>query len=202
MDIERIDDPELMERLGQSTGARSSGLHLSTIYGDFMASIQPDRFNRSKPFNKQRIEMGLIFENALEPALADRFATIRPGEIYSDEGVAMSPDGVNPSLMCGEEYKFTTMSSRIQKGCSSPYTDEYGMPNDKYLHWFLQMKGYAKWLETDTFLLRALHVNGTYEKYRIGEPEFLTHRVRFTDWEIEENWSMLMNHARNRGMLR
>jgi hypothetical protein len=62
------------------------------------------------------------------------------------------------------------------------------------------MKGYAKWLQTDTFLLRVLHINGNYQ--HPYQPEFQTHRIRFTPIEIEENWSMLMRHAQMRGMLR
>lgn len=201
MDIERIDDPDLIDRLGQSTAPRSEGLHLSQIYGSLMSQLQPKRFDKSKALDKRRLEMGLIFENSIEPALASKFATVRPGEIISPEGVAMTPDGVNPTEGAGEEYKFTTMSSAIKDG-ATPYTDEYGLPNDKFLHWFIQMKGYAKWLETDTFLLRVLHVNGRYEKYKFGEPEFLTHRIRFTPAEIDENWQMLMTHARQQGMLR
>src|SRR3990167_4774310 len=101
MEIERIDDQDLMEQLGKSAAPRSEGLPLSTIYGDLMSQLQPERFDKSKPFDKNRIEMGLIFENAIEPALAAKFATIRPGEIVSPEGVVMTPDGVNPLLAAG-----------------------------------------------------------------------------------------------------
>jgi hypothetical protein len=90
------------------------------------------------------------------------------------------------------------MSTRNKRG-TTPYTDEYGMPNEKFLHWFIQMKGYARHLQTDTFLLRALHINGNYE--HPYQPEFVTHRIRFTDTEIEENWRMLINHATDRRML-
>jgi hypothetical protein len=203
MIIERIDDPDLISRLGNSGTNRAPGLHLSAIYGDFMSQLQPKRFDRSKPFNQTTLEMGLVFENMLERGLAEKFATVRPGELVSPEGVWMSPDGINPTYDAGEEYKFTRMSSRIYKGNTSPYTDEYGMPTDKFLHWFLQMKGYAKWLDTRKFLMRVLHVNGEWDRKKPGgmEPMFLSHLVTFTQAEIDENWTMLMQHARNRGML-
>jgi len=201
MKIERIDDPDLIDRLAQSSAPRSEGLHLSTIYGDLMGQLQPKRFDRSKPFNKVSIESGLVFENMLEKGLAEKFATVRPGELWSPEGIIMTPDGVNPLLDAGEEYKFTRMSSRIYKSNTSPYTDEYGMPNQKFLHWFLQMKGYAKWLDTRKFVLRVLHINGDYDRKKESGPEFLSHLVEFTQPEIDENWTMLTNHARNRGML-
>lgn len=204
MEIEAVPDPDLIDRLGKSAGPRSEGLHLSQIYGSLMQRLQPKRFDKSKPMDRVRVETGLVFENVLEQGLREKFATVRPGEIVSDEGVIMTPDGVNLTYACGEEYKYTSMSARPGKGCSTPYTDEYGMPNQKYMHWFMQMKGYAKWLNTDTFLLRVLHANGNWDwkdRDHGFAPQFLTHRIQFTPFEIEENWQMLMNHARNEGML-
>lgn len=199
MQIELIEDPALIARLGQSTGDRTRDvLHLSDIYKVLMMQLQPKRFTGG-PFDNEKVEAGLVFETMLERGLAEKFATMRPGELVSDEGVYMTPDGVNPTDACGEEYKCTWMSSRNKNG-TTPYTDEYGMPNMKFLHWFIQMKGYAKWLGTDTFLLRVFHVNGDYE--HPYKPQFLTHRVRFTEQEIEENWRVLMNVARGAKLLR
>jgi hypothetical protein len=144
-----------------------------------------------------KIEMGFLFEHMLERSLAEKFATVRPGEIYSDEGIILSPDGVNPALACGEEYKCTWMSTR-SKG-TTPYTDEDGTPSKKFLHWFIQMKGYAKWLGTDTYLLRALHVNGDYT--HPYQPAFLTHKIRFSEEEIEDNWQGAIHHATDMKML-
>jgi hypothetical protein len=205
VNIELIDDPELVSRLGQSSGPRTRDvLHLSDIYKSLMKQVQPKRFDKRDkagaplPMDMNKVETGLLFENMLERSLAEKFATVRPGEVVSDEGVYMTPDGVNPVSMAGEEYKCTWMSTRNKYG-TTPYTDEDGAPNVKFLHWFIQMKGYAKWLGTDTFLLRALHINGNYE--HPYEPTFLTHRIQFGQAEIDENWRMLMNHARNERML-
>lgn len=198
MNIELVEDLDLMARLGHSSGPRSSGLHLSDIYKSLMARMQPKRFSGGT-MDMGKIETGLLFENMLERSLAEKFATHRPGEVISDEGIAMTPDGVNLAEGCGEEYKCTWASTRHHDGGTTPYTDGYGMPNQKFLHWFIQMKGYAKWLNTDTFLLRTLHVNGDYaHPYK---PAFVTHRIRFTETEIQDNWRMLMNHARSEGML-
>lgn len=208
MEIERIDDPELMDRLGQSEGPRTRDhLHLSDIYKKLMMQAQPKRFDRRDkdgkpiPMDLRKVETGLLFENVLEQGLREKFATYRPGELVSPEGIYMSPDGVNLTESCGEEYKCTWMSSRPAKGHQTVYTDEYGMPNDKYLHWFIQMKGYAKHLDTDTFLLRVLHINGDYPANRQYTPTFMTHRVRFSQVEIEDNWRMLMRFARQEGMM-
>lgn len=201
MNIQLVDDQNLIARLGQSSsvGIRTLGVvHLSDIYGSLMKRLQPDRFNQ--PMDTiafTRMETGIAFENMLERGLAEKYATVRPGEIISTEGVYMSPDGINPTLDAGEEYKCTWMSSR-SKG-STPYTDEEGKPSEKFIHWFFQMMGYAKWLGTERFLLRVLHVNGDYT-YPLT-PLFITHLIEFTESEIDENWSMLMNHARSEGIL-
>lgn len=211
MNIERIDDPDLISRLGQSGPGRSTGvLHLSEIYGSLMRKIQPKRFDRRDkdgkraPMDLVKVESGLVFENMLEKSLAEKFATCRIGELISDEGVRMTPDGWNPTELALEEYKCTWMSSRpINFGKdhegTTPYTDEYGMPTDKFIHWFIQIKGYLKWLEADTCLLRVLHINGNYE--HPYAPEFLTHRLAFEQIEIDENWRMLMNYARKEKMI-
>ncbi len=201
MNIQIVDDQNLIARLGQSSsvGMRTLGVvHLSDIYSSLMKRLQPERFGQ--PFDQDaftKMEIGIAFENILERGLAEKFATVRPGEIISDEGVYMSPDGVNPALCAGEEYKATWMSSR-SKG-TTPYTDEDGEPSEKYQHWFFQMKGYAKWLGTNRFLLRVLHINGDYT-YPL-KPQFLSHLIEFTDRELDDNWRLLMNHARSEGIL-
>lgn len=201
MTIEPVDDQNLIARLGQSSsvGIRTLGVvHLSDIYGSLMKRLQPERFGQ--PFDLvayTRMETGIAFENILEKGLAEKFATYRPGEIISEEGVYMSPDGVNPMLDAGEEYKATWMSSRSTG--TTPYTDENGVVTDKYIHWWFQMQGYAKWLGTTRYLLRALHINGDYS-YPLS-PLFLTHLIEFTPQELTDNWTMLMSHARSEGIL-
>lgn len=189
-----IEDAELMSEIGHSTGPRTTGvLHLSDIYKILMVRLQPKRFGGDKPMDMQRVEVGLLFESMLEEALARRFAHHRPGELISVEGVYMSPDGVNLTLAAGEEYKATYMS------CGKGITDENGEPSEKFVHWFVQMKGYAKWLGVTRYLLRVLFLAGDYS-WPIG-PQFKSWDITFTDEEIDENWTMLMNIAREEGLL-
>lgn len=193
MTIAPMDDADFTASLGHSTGPRSAGLHLSTIYGRLLERLHPKKYDRSKPMDMRRIEIGLIFENMLERGLAEKFATVRPGEVISDEGIAMSPDGVNPDLVAGEEYKATF------KSCRHGLVDEYGMPLPQFLGWFLQMKGYAKWLGVRRFILRVLFLNGDYSQPLT--PQFRCFDIEFSDEEVEENWTMLMNFAKKEGML-
>lgn len=205
MKIELIDDPELVKMMGYpDNGTRSEGLHLSDIIKALMRRLQPKRFSSAPFVMTPRMEMGILFESALEWALVRKYATVRPGEIVSPEGVAMSPDGINPLLIAGEEYKCTSMSSR------GGIVDENGQPLDKYIHWFMQMKGYAKWLEVNLFILRVFFVNGNYNRSGLlkdgsvdldAGPTLRNYHITFSDEEIDDNWSMLMNVAREEGLL-
>lgn len=202
MNIELVTDTGMVQRIGQSqtSGIRTEGvLHLSTIYGSLMKRLQPARFGAPIDDDaRRRMEVGILFENVLEQALIEKYAAVRPGEIVSPEGIYMSPDGVNPTLNAGEEYKATWMSCRFADGAQL-YVDELGHPNDKFPHWFYQMMGYAKWLHTTRYLLRVLYINGDYT--RPYTPQFLTHLITFTQEEIDGNWEFLMSHAREEGLL-
>lgn len=204
MKIEKVDDQELVARLGQSSslGVRTENvLHLSDIYKSILTRLQPKRYG--SPMDaaaRRRMEVGIMFENMLERGLSEKYSVIRPGEIISDEGVYMSPDGINPVLDAGEEYKATRTSSRIRiAGALTPYTDAEGEPLPKFLVYFLQMKGYAKWLGTNRYLLRAMHIDGDYT-YPM-QAVFLSTLFTFTDDEIEENWDLHIRHAKEEGML-
>lgn len=202
-----LEDTGLLARLGQSDGPRTRDvLHVSDIYKRLMIRLQPKRFDKRDkagnpiPMDLNKVEIGLLFERMLERALAEKFATERPGEIITDEGIYLSPDGVNPELLAGEEYKATFMSSR--DGIFEEVTvgdDTFQIPREKFLHWFIQMKAYAKWLSTRVFLLRVLFICGDYT--RPFTPQFRSFRVEFSDEEIEDNWTMLIQIAREEGLL-
>lgn len=193
---EELEDAELMDLIGQSTGPRTRGegvVHLSDIYKVLMQRLQPKRFNNEKPMDMQRVQVGLLFESMLERALAERFGVSRPGEVISDEGIYMSPDGVNPTLCALEEYKATYMS------CRNGVVDEDNQPLDKFVHWFIQIKGYLKWLGVNRCILRVLFLCGDYTQ-PIG-PQFKSWSLTFTDEEINDNWTMLMNVAREEELI-
>ena len=205
MNVTLVDDPELVAMLGYpKTQERTlQVVHQSDIIKRLMQRLQPKRFGGEFKMDP-RVEMGILFENMLEQALVQKYATLRPGEIVSDEGVYMSPDGINPLLDAGEEYKATFMSCRPDKDAPSDdpkyvVLDEVGMPRLKFIHWFFQMKGYAKWLQVERFLLRVLFVCGDY--MRPITPCFKTFDIRFTQEEIDENWAMLMVFARSEKIL-
>lgn len=196
MKIALVDDPALVARLGQSAsfGHRSNGLHVSEIYKRLMIRLDPKTYG--KPIDdeaRRRMEIGIVFENVLEQGLREKYGTDRPGEIVTPEGIILTPDGVNPELVAGEEYKATF------KSCRHGLVDEDGMPLQTFVVWFVQMKAYAKWLELLDWWLRVLFICGDYT--RPIQPQFRSYKIRFTPDEVDENWTMLLNVARQEGLL-
>lgn len=206
MEVTRVEDPDLISRLGQSAtfGERSEGLHVSQIYQRLMMRLEPKKYG--KPIDAdalRRMEIGILFENVLEQGLREKYVTQRVGEVLSDpilstDGqrmvrIAMSPDGVNPTLVAGEEYKATF------KSCSKGLLDDDGAPLIKFLAWFVQMMSYGYWLQLNDWLLRVLFIAGDYMRPIL--PQFHTYRIRFSDEEMENNWAMLIRIAREEGLL-
>jgi len=170
--------------LSPSGGPRSAGLHLSAIIKALMKELEPERFG--KPLDALRAETGFAFERALEAGFKTKFPAIyRPMELQCD-GVAMSPDGLDASDGVLEEFKCTWMSSR-------------DCPLDKrFVHWLWQIKGYLHALGTNRARLRVFFVNGDYKQ---SGPQLLTYQLDFDDRELAENWAMLVNYAKAKGML-
>ncbi len=208
MRITEIEDTDLLSRLGNSElprldppGPRTRDvLHLSDIYKKVMERREPHIYLSGRPMDMVRVEIGLLFEGVLERALAEKFSSSRPGEIVSDEGVWMSPDGVNPTLNAGEEYKATYKSSR--NGISETVIID-GRPqdqfSDKFHVWGLQILGYMRWLHVTTFYLRVLFLAGDYS--RPIQPVFKSYKIECTDAEVDNNWTRLMAVAREEGLL-
>lgn len=204
MILEEFNDVGLVDLQGfspESQAARSKGLHLSTIISKLRDRLIAGTARRASldssavlvsPF----IEAGILWEPVLEEGLRRKYATFRPEEIISPEGIAMSPDGFNPERVCGEEYKWTW------KSCRGGLVDEYGMPRDKFLPWFWQIEAYAKWMGVQEFILRVFFVNGDYSRGPGGGPQFKSYLLTFSDGELEENWRMIVNVAREEGLLK
>lgn len=180
--------------LGVSSGHRTAGLHISEIYNDLFQKLEPKRYDKSRPMDPLRLEMGLLFESILEEGLKAKFqGGKRPGELVTEEGIIYSPDLIifDRSVRLGE-IKLTWMSSR-----EVPRTVENGLPSkfDKYI---CQMKAYCYHLDTRDARLIALFVNGDYT---VHAPELLGWDLEFSQRELDENWRMLLNHARHTKML-
>jgi hypothetical protein len=196
MTFREMEDDGVLAMMGQSSGPRTRDrLHVSDIYKSINQELDPKRFNDDDGPNMEKMEVGLLFESILEEALARKYGTLRPGEIEND-GVLMSPDGFNPDAEALEEFKATWMS------CRYGIVDElFGMPLQKFQHWFWQIKAYCLALGLHRAILTVLFVNGDYDRKTGSNPQLKRYEMTFTDEELEENWQMLLRHAREKGML-
>jgi hypothetical protein len=178
------------------TPERTGGLHVSTILKDMLVSMDRKRFGG--PLNPVLIHAGWALEHAISRGLLSLYKYDGPGHFYHPgefiiDGVKLSPDliTIEDMLRC-EEIKFTRYS------CRQPITDP------KFWHYIVQLKAYCRALGTNEGRLRILFINGNYS-YDDNDPEsspqYKVITLRFTDLELEENWSMLINHAVRRGWL-
>ncbi len=174
---------------------RSPGLHMSAIYNDLFQDLEPKRFTRGGTPDPVRMAAGFCLEEMLEEGLKRRHAE-RPGEFLTSEGIAYSPDLIifNGSMRLGE-IKLTWMSSKEVPRCAA---NTFPPKFDK---WLTQMKAYCHHLETNHARLLAFFVNGDYRFGKGSGPEMLAWDLEFSARELRDNWSMLLNHAKSKGML-
>jgi len=170
---------------------RSEGLHVSKIIHDLADELgfgnKPSKSSRSideSMLNKMG-EIGFMWEDVLSRVFGDRLGD-RPGEI-EDDGIIMSPDGINVDDggdLILEEYKFTWRSDRR-------------LPMENWV-WMAQTKAYCRAIGATAVVFRVLYCCGDYTP---PFPKYYEYKITFTYRDLEENWSMILNHARGKGWL-
>ena len=196
--------------LGKSTLPRTTGVHISQIYGDLYQRLEPDRYTKGVP-PPEILEVGLSFEYQLERMLEDglkaRLAgAVRPGELISPEGIYFSPDLMvfNGTQRVGE-IKLTWMSTK-----EVPVTTSNSFP-PKFDKWFTQMKSYCHLLETPLARLIAFFVLSDYGHMKQrgarpgarkgAGPDLRAWDIEFTARELKENWALMLRHGQDMGVL-
>jgi len=168
---------------------RSTGLHQSDIIKDISATMFGEKGHWD-----YAAEPGFLWEDVFSRAWADREhkegVIFRPEEVEKD-GISISPDGLfvpNTATDAGlllVEYKYTWQSSLKP-------------PQDRW-EWMTQLMGYCWVLELSRVRLHVFHCNGDYRENR--RPQYLEWEIGFEEWEMRENWDMLVNHAKGKGWL-
>ena len=167
---------------------RPKGLHVSQIINDMLKAIEPAKYGGEMSVPK--IVAGLALEQQVEKVLSALIpGGFRPGPIKKD-GIWLSPDAVATDPWRLREFKLTWYSAKT-KPC--PY-------HDVYWGWRVQMMAYCWALETQIAELWAFFVNG---EYPVGapSPQLLPMVIDFSMQELQENWDMLLAHAKFRGWL-
>jgi len=179
---------------------------MSDLYNAYYRKSDPKRYDKrdkdgnSTPLDMVKMEEGLAFEEILEPVLAARLLGQRPkeqkvrinrkGEIDPKGAIVLyfSPDYIffiNDESVLGE-FKYTRYSSK-------------GAPRGpKFAKWITQIKLYCYVLGLNVARLYVLYLNGDYKP---PTAKLLAWELRFTDDELEEEWNIIMRHAREEGLL-
>jgi len=167
---------------------RSEGVHLTEIIRDIMETTGMSKTQSGGGWASKQLDMaaevGFMWEELLSQVLKERLPC-RLGEIKLD-GISMSPDGVDiedsDMFLC--EYKCVWASSRHS-------------PADNW-KWMTQVKGYCKALGVARVKMFILYLNGGWD----GKgPDWKGYVLTFTPLEIQENWSMIINHAKHKGWI-
>lgn len=180
---------------------RSPGLHASGIYGDLYQDLEPTRFVRGSMPDPLRLGLGMAFEERLEAALLRAgHEVVRPGEFFTEEGIAFSPDllifdSPKGAVRVGE-IKLTWMTSRDLPAMGD--TSHTSLP-DKMSKYAVQLMFYCRNIGVSLGRYYILCVNGNGKGRR--DPELHTFDVEFSERELESNHRMLLNHAKDKGML-
>lgn len=170
---------------------RSPGLHVSDIYTGLYQCLEPKRYRKDSQPNPVLMAMGTAWEKHLEYLLLKNgINASRPAEFRSEEGIYFSPDLIifNGETRIGE-IKLTSMSARDMP--TEPTTCFPGKMS-KYL---TQIMSYALKLGVEHARLYVLFLHQPHD------PQFRCYDIEFTDQELRDNWSMMMNFARSKGML-
>lgn len=173
-----IEDVKWPKTLFEDEAEREEGLHLGTVIKSLMESSGLGY--KGKKFTDMELtaEIGLLWERVLSKVMGDKYA-MRPPQVQVD-GIWMSLDGIGPDPLgevplVVEEYKAAWKSTK-----QSPVDNFYYM---------CQVKSYCRAIGTNIAIMRIFHVVGDY---RGSGPIYRVARIVFTDWELNQNWSMVL----------
>ncbi len=175
---------------------RSVGLHVSDVIRDIDNRLihrgQRLPYDQLTSIEQKRMgfytELGFIWEEVVTHYFRKRMEMrgesmqwVTQQEIEMDD-LFLTPDGLDLDSDSGIECKATWVASwKIEQ------------PEKYFWSWFTQMKAYAKALGVTTYRLFVFWVCGDYKS---SGPIVMEYHIRFSPQEIEENWAMLVNHAK------
>lgn len=200
VDLQEVDDAPAVRHAVDA--ARPRGLHLSQIRDALVRATFPDLYGNSGDpatdpdaarLMATRMEAGEGFEELLETALLERHERhadvtgLRPEPIQLD-GIWMSADRVvlEGDAFVIEEHKATWYSAR------------QGIRHRKFWGWWVQLAAYCWGWETTRGRFRIFFVNDDYSAYC---PRVRRYDITFPPEVLQQNWAMLVGHARRKGWL-
>ncbi len=193
---------------------RGAGVHASDLYGSLYKSLLPERYDKRDadgnptPFDHLRMALGTALELAIQQWLSTLLLGERPPECTADHhalcphrdspvvsgvacwcgaGIIYSPDQLfyaDKRVVLGE-LKLTWMSP---KGL---------LDDEKFGKYLTQIQLYLYWLGLNVCRLFIYFVNGNPDR----SPLLWARELIFTDRELEEEYGVVMRHARKKGLV-
>ncbi len=157
---------------------RSRGLHHSDLVHYILRRL---RYEEPDPVFigwEYAALTGFLFEDAMSEQLAryDWGVQLIRGLELLEDGIYMSPDGVN--VETGELWEFKFTWRGLKKS-----------PPESRLDWLMQLKSYCRAVRTDSAILCSLFACGDYSP---PKPQLLFTRFAFTERELEDNWKTIL----------
>lgn len=171
-------------------GTRSHGLHLMQIVGSLAQSIGVQEDSANEEQLQAYASVGFIWERIVEQGMAlacESQRYVRPGEVMLD-GITGSPDllDLQESIVIDTKVTFKSSSklADLQRN---------------HCKWIWQLKGYCRMIEWRTAELWILPMCSDWKPPMIAPP--VRKRLEFSKVELDENWRMLTQHAKEKGWL-
>lgn len=192
-------------RIPQSTG-RSPGIHVSAIirsiatqtgilkpeWAEDLSLIDARDINALDLESRLRISIGLAWEAHYIPLLDD--VVDHPGELQVD-GVFMTHDGESVDVVITQRGQSKTVLMLHECKATYKSTRTVGDMTEQWM-WLAQIKAYCKGLGTRFAKMHILFLCGDYS-YPI-KPLLKCFLIEFTEQEIGENWSLLIDYKNHR----
>jgi hypothetical protein len=173
---------------------RSPGCHISDVIRDLENTVtkpgERRKYDQLSLAEKTRMgnytSVGWAWESIIKRGLLDAGfcpidCAVTPGELVLD-GLAGTPD-----WLILDPYKVVEFKATWRSSARSLDADFWA--------WLVQIRAYCKMLQARQAELYVLYVNGDY---RDSGPQYKGYELAFSELELEENWAMLTNHARER----
>lgn len=193
MDIRELTNTTFPEGFGESGLERSDVLHLTDVIADVDRMLNVSGHGEGGGFTCRRstFEMGFTWEEALSVAFANRMrkATESKKQEVVRDGIAMSVDGWREDVKTLFEFKLTWTSH--------DKLDAAGL--ERHWRYMTQLKAYARAVKAQRVEIWVMHVVGDWKFDKWKGPMFRRFRIKFEEEELDSNWRMLTQHAREHG---
>jgi len=188
-----LDYPNCLRSQADEEGlTRSGGLHLTPIIKDIEQTIKPrDLWCTDEElafFGAGGFMWERVYSEAMRDSLLGDELLVRPGEVTLD-GITGSPDLLR--ISSGDVVL-------IETKCTWRGLRKWESLEKNFWAWLVQTKAYCLMVGTT---ITEIHVFFVAGDWRPPVPCVRAIRLEYTDRELNENWLMLVKHAKNRGWL-